>query len=277
VWQIRAVLVALATFAAASALLIVVPGPDNVLIVRDALRYGRFVALRTAAGTLTGVVIWVLAAAFGLSALLAASRVGYDSLRLLGAAYLVWLGVGSLRARGRVALDVRSTPDLSFATGRTGYLMGIVSNLVNPKTGVFFIAFFPAFIPRGSSIEATSLLFGALFFLEAAAWFGVVIWLVSRLAAWLSQRRVQRRLDQDQRAALDRLRRPRDHRAALIVNAGGDLLGVATLRRPAGGAPITRAQPPAPACRRAARGTAGGAAVPVGSTRRSPPARRALA
>ena len=195
-WHSRPVLVAITTFAAASALLIALPGPDNVLVIRNALRYGRFVGLRTAAGTLTGVVIWVMAAAFGLSALLAASRIGYDGLRFLGAAYLVWLGVGSLRSRGRVAFDLTSMSDRSDATGRAGYLMGVVSNLANPKTGAFFIAFVPAFIPRGSSIETTSLLFGALFVVEAAAWFAVLIWLVSQLASWLSQRRVQRRLEQ---------------------------------------------------------------------------------
>ena len=187
---------AVATFAAASALLIVLPGPDNVLVVRNALRYGRFVGLRTAAGTLTGVVVWVLAAAFGLSALLAASRIGYDGLRVLGAAYLVWLGVGSLRSRGPVTLDGTPTSDQPPTTGRAGYLMGVITNLANPKTGVFFIAFFPTFIPHGSSIEATSLLFGALFVVEAAAWFAVLIWLVSQSASWLSRRHVQRRLEQ---------------------------------------------------------------------------------
>jgi threonine/homoserine/homoserine lactone efflux protein len=74
--------------------------------------------------------------------------------------------------------------------------MGVLSNLANPKTGVFFIAFFPAFIPRGSSIEAVSLLFGALFIVEATAWFAVLIWLVSHSAPWLGQPRVQRRLEQ---------------------------------------------------------------------------------
>lgn len=131
-WHSCLVVVAVATFAATSALLIVLPGPDNVLVVRNALRYGRFVGLRTAAGTLTSVVIWVLAAAFGLSALLAASRIGYDGLRVLGAIYLVWLGIGSLRSRGRAAFsDVTSLSEGLPATGRVGYLMGVVSNLAN--------------------------------------------------------------------------------------------------------------------------------------------------
>ena len=197
-WHSRRVVVALATFAAASALLIVLPGPDNLLVVRNSLRHGRLVGLRTAAGTLTGVAIWVLAAAFGLSALLASSRIGYDCLRVIGAIYLVWLGIGSLRSRGRAAFDeVRPLVARSgAATGRAGYVMGVISNLANPKTGVFFIAFFPAFIPRGGSIETTSLLFGALFIAEAAAWFAVLIWLVSRSASWLSEHRAQRRLEQ---------------------------------------------------------------------------------
>ena len=190
-------LIAIPAFMAASALLIVLPGPDNALVVRNALRHGRAIGLRTAAGTLTGVLAWVVAAAFGLSALLRASEIGYDLLRFLGAAYLIWLGVGSLRPRGRTSFSTgRGHRRMLDAGGRAGYLMGVVTNLANPKTGVFFIVFFPAFIPRGSSVEATSLLFGALFVLEAAAWFAVLLWGVSRLTVWLHRPRVQRRIEQ---------------------------------------------------------------------------------
>ena len=73
--------------------------------------------------------------------------------------------------------------------------MGVASDLANPKTGVFFIALFPAFIPHGSPVEATSLLFGALFALEAAAWFAALLWLVSRTTTWLDRSRVQRRIE----------------------------------------------------------------------------------
>ncbi len=189
-------LVAVATFVAASALLIALPGPDNALVVRNALRHGPAIGLRTAAGTLTGVLVWVVAAACGLSALLQASRIGYDVLRCVGAAYLVWLGVGSLRSRGRASWDGDRSPERGAARGRAGYLMGVASNLANPKTGVFFIAFFPAFIPRGRSVELTSLLFGALFVCETAAWFAALLWLVSRTTVWLHRPRVQRRIEQ---------------------------------------------------------------------------------
>ena len=191
--------VALATFAAASALLIVLPGPDNMLVVRNALRHGRFVGLRTAAGTLTGVAIWVLGAASGISALLSASRIGYDVLRVLGVAS-TWCGWGSGPCdptAGRPSMTSGPCPTAQqLRVAVPGYVMGVLSNLANPKTGAFFIALFPAFIPRGSSVEATSLLFGALFLVEAAAWFAILIWLVSQSAAWVSKHRVQRRLEQ---------------------------------------------------------------------------------
>ena len=190
-------LVAAVTFMAASALLIVLPGPDNALVVRNSLRHGRASGLRTAAGTLTGVLVWVGAAAFGLSALLRASEIGYDALRFGGAVYLIWLGVGSLRSRCHASLgEDRENHRAPDGGDRAGYLMGVVTNLANPKTGVFFIAFFPAFIPRGSSVEVTSLLFGGLFALEAAAWFGTLLWGVSRLTAWLDRPRIQRRIEQ---------------------------------------------------------------------------------
>jgi threonine/homoserine/homoserine lactone efflux protein len=190
------VLVAVATFMAASALLIVLPGPDNALVLRNALRHGRTIGVRTSAGTLTGVLLWVVAAALGLSALLRASEVGYDLVRFLGAAYLIGLGLSSLQSRGMTPSDgEHEHRRMSGAGGRAGYLMGVLTNLANPKTGVFFIAFFPAFIPRGSSVESTSLLFGALFVLEAAAWFAVLLWGVSRFAAWLHRPRVQRRME----------------------------------------------------------------------------------
>lgn len=190
--------VAVTTFAAAAALLILVPGPDNTLVIRNALRYGRPVGVRTAAGTLTGVLIWVAAAALGLSALLATSRVGYDALRYAGAAYLAWLGIASLRSAGKASVDINV--DLGGSrwshSGRVGYLTGVATNLANPKVGVFFVAFLPAFIPHGSPVGLTSLLLGVVFAIEAGLWFAVLLWLVGRATAWLRRPRVQRRLEQ---------------------------------------------------------------------------------
>lgn len=185
---------AIVTFAAAAALLILVPGPDNALVVRNALRGGQRFGQATAAGVLTGLLLWAAAAALGLSALLQASRTGYDILRYAGAVYLVWLGLNSLRSRRP---DAAADEQAAKSPGpiRLGYLTGVTTNVVNPKVGIFFITFLPAFVPQGEPVGAISLLFGAMFVIETAAWFALLLWLVGRGSAWLRQARVQRRLE----------------------------------------------------------------------------------
>ena len=125
---------ALLGFAAASTLLILAPGPDSMLVMRNTMRAGRKAGYITACGTMSGLTIWALAAALGLSALLRVSQVGYDVLRFAGAGYLVWLGVTSLGLRRRAAgPKVPATRrGRSGGTGGRAYVNGLLSNLVNP-------------------------------------------------------------------------------------------------------------------------------------------------
>ena len=90
---------AIVTFTFAAVLIVLLPGPDTLVVLRSLLRHGRVRAALTVAGVLTGLAVWVTAAALGLSALLRASETGYTVLRVVGAVYLVWLGVQTLRAR----------------------------------------------------------------------------------------------------------------------------------------------------------------------------------
>ena len=193
-------LTALAGFAAAATLLILAPGPDTMLVMRNALRGGRRVGLCTAAGTLTGLLSWAVAAALGLSSLLAASRLGYDVLRLVGAAYLIWLGVTSLWPRRaktvRNGAGVDRERERSVASGLPrAYLNGVISNVCNPKIGVFFVAFLPGFIPSGVSVRDFSFLLGVWFALETGVWLAVIIWMVVRGVGWLRRPRMQRLLE----------------------------------------------------------------------------------
>jgi RhtB (resistance to homoserine/threonine) family protein len=192
------VLTAMVTFTFAAGLIVLLPGPDTLVVLRNLLRHGRRRAALTVAGVLTGLAVWVCAAAFGLSALLRASHDAYAALRIAGAAYLIWLGVQSLRAR-RPALG---TPDelARPATGRggllgTGYGAGLATDLLNPKVGVFFVTFLPAFVPHGRPVGATSILFGAIFIVETAAYFAVLLVLAGRITGWMRDPRIQRRLD----------------------------------------------------------------------------------
>lgn len=189
----------LAAFAVAAALVVLLPGPDTLVVVRSILRGGRRQGILTALGNLCGLAIWVIAAALGLAAMLRASEVGYDVLRVVGAGYLVWLGIQAWRSRGTVAEQPHGPPH-GQPHGRggilgTGFRAGILTNLLNPKVGVFFVAFLPGFIPRGAPVGPTSLLLGAVFVALTALYWVVLLGLAGAVIRWMSTPAVRRRID----------------------------------------------------------------------------------
>jgi len=185
------VLLDVAAFALASVLIVMLPGPDTLVIVRGIVRGGRRRGLTTAAGILCGLGLWVAAAVLGLAAMLRASEIGYEVLRVVGAAYLVWLGIQALRKRGR------DTDAASPRGGvlRTGFAAGLLTDLLNPKVGVFFVTFLPGFVPHGYAVGPTSLIFGAMFIVETAIYCVVLLVLAGRVSGWMSAPRMRRRLD----------------------------------------------------------------------------------
>jgi threonine/homoserine/homoserine lactone efflux protein len=187
------VLGALVAFTLAGALIVLLPGPDTMMFLRSLVRGGRRQATLTAAGALTGLAVWVCAAALGLSALLRASHDGYLALRLAGAAYLIWIGVQSLRSRG-VAPRPDGKPSRAGVLG-TGYLAGLTTDLLNPKVGVFFVTFLPSFVPHGAPVGPTCLLFGAIFISEGAAFYAALLTASRGVTRWMTDTKVRRRLD----------------------------------------------------------------------------------
>jgi threonine/homoserine/homoserine lactone efflux protein len=190
---------ALLAFALAATLLIIAPGPDSMLVMRNTLRGGRRAGWVTAAGTMSGLLVWAVSAALGLTALLRVSRVGFDVVRIAGAAYLIWLGVSSLgliRRRNAARGHARETPAGPVpALWAHVYLNGVLSNLLNPKIGVFFVAFLPGFTPARVPVTMFTLGLGLWFTAETGAWLGVLAWLVARGADWLRRSAVQRWLE----------------------------------------------------------------------------------
>ena len=186
-------LTAAVTFSLAAAAIVLLPGPDTMLMLRAVAAAGRGGAVRTAAGILTGLTIWMTAASLGLAALLHASEVGYTVLRVLGAAYLLLLGVQTLRRR--------SGPDRKGVLG-TGYAAGLTCNLFNPKVGVFFVTFLPGFVPSGASVAASSLVFGGIYVVETVVYFAVLLVSVERLTRWLRDDRTRRRIERVSGAVL---------------------------------------------------------------------------
>jgi threonine/homoserine/homoserine lactone efflux protein len=150
----------LAVFAVAAVTLLVIPGPAVLYIVSRSVGQGRAAGLASVCGIHVGSLLHVAAAALGLSALLVSSALAYDTVRYLGAAYLVWLGVQRLLARDQ---DAGHAGAARQRLGRV-FAQGVVVNVLNPKTALFFFAFLPQFVDAaGGSVPLQVAVLGATF------------------------------------------------------------------------------------------------------------------
>jgi threonine/homoserine/homoserine lactone efflux protein len=158
----------LLAFISVSIVVAVVPGPDMALIARNVVRHGRSAGFATSFGICTGILGWALAAGFGVSALLATSAVAFTALKLAGAAYLIYLGVTTLRDRDGPA--VAGTNGRAELPRRRAFLQGLLSALLNPKLGVFFLTLLPQFIAPGDPVTLRALQLAVLFDLIGLTW-----------------------------------------------------------------------------------------------------------
>jgi len=181
-------------FLGVSVVVIVTPGPDTALTVRNTVLGTRRTGLLTALGVATGQAIRTLAAAGGIAALLVASEPAFLAVKFAGAAYLVWLGAQSLRAALR-----RTDPPRSHATARapramtaaTAYRQGVVSDLGNPKMAAFFTSLLPQF----DTSFAGMLALGLVFCLITFAWLAVYATAVAKAGEVLRRPRIRRTID----------------------------------------------------------------------------------
>ena len=147
-------------FVTGAAVLLVIPGPAVTYVVSRSIGHGRAAGLVSALGIVTGTLCHVVAAALGISALLASSAVAFQFVKYLGAAYLVYLGIKTLRRKDEQLVEA--------ATGETKlirlYGQGLLVNVLNPKTGLFFLAFLPQFVdPTRGHVTLQILQLGILF------------------------------------------------------------------------------------------------------------------
>ncbi len=210
-------------FAAFAALITIIPGLDTMLVVRAAALGGWRSGLAAGLGIGTGVLCWATASGLGITALLTASRVGYDVLRWLGAGYLCYLGVRALLRKPVELAAVSFAPSRGSVGGarlarrhlgrsgrsaiasqnpappalpRGAFRTGLATNLLNPKIGVFYLSVLPQFIPHGVHPLLASVLLGLLHDVEGMIWFALLVLVVGRAAALLARPTVRRRLDQ---------------------------------------------------------------------------------
>jgi threonine/homoserine/homoserine lactone efflux protein len=196
-------------FAGAALLLAMAPGPATATLLRQTIRYGRRRGAATVAGIESGVLFWAVTASAGLSALLAASTVAYDVLRIVGAIVLLGLGAQALvRSRKEqentellqphdVQLDGGGSPPPSVARrgGWSAYRAGLVTNVANPKAGVFAISFLPQFIPHGYPVLPTGLLLAAVWVICDSAWYLTLTAIVHGARRMFSRGVVRQRLE----------------------------------------------------------------------------------
>jgi threonine/homoserine/homoserine lactone efflux protein len=176
-------------FAGASLALLAIPGPAVIYVVTRSLDQGRAAGIVSMLGVETGTFAYALAAAAGLTGLIAASEVGFTVVRYAGAAYLVYLGVRKWRERDE--------PQERSASARSRlYLRGLLVQLLNPKIAIFFLAFLPQFVDDAHGPVATQVLvLGTLFTLLAVLSDGAYVLLAGALGCWLrGGRRARRRL-----------------------------------------------------------------------------------
>jgi threonine/homoserine/homoserine lactone efflux protein len=169
--------------------MIVIPGPDFAIVVKNGLVGGPRLALPTAIGAACGLVIWGVLAAAGIAAVLASSAVVFAAIKLAGALYLIVVGVLSLRQRHHLRDEVVSHAPSSRWRG---FLQGFLCDLVNPKSGILYVALIPQFLPTARLSDI--LVLAGVNNVLALIWFIVVAFCVGSLRTWLGGR-VQRWLE----------------------------------------------------------------------------------
>lgn len=170
------------TFIGASVLLTLAPGPDILFVIGQGIAHGTRAAMLTALGLCSGLLAHTTAAALGVSAVFHTSALAFQSLKLAGAAYLLYLAWKTVRASGEGQAD--DTPRLPAATL---FRRGIVMNLLNPKVSLFFLAFLPQFVSADGNIPAQMALLGLIFITQALAVFCAVSLFAGRLGPCLLQ------------------------------------------------------------------------------------------
>lgn len=181
-------------FLPAGVLLNLTPGQDTMFIVGQSLNGGLRSGVAAAVGISVGSILHTVAAAFGLSAILATSTLAFTVVKLVGAAYLIYLGAKLFFAK-MPAHQAVDSPKLAIANQRSAFLQGILTNVLNPKVALFFLAFLPQFIdPAANTKTVAFLALGATFIATGLIWCLVLAIAAARLQAFLVRKPSVRRL-----------------------------------------------------------------------------------
>jgi threonine/homoserine/homoserine lactone efflux protein len=181
----------LLAFVGVCVLLSVTPGPDMAVVTKNALAHGRRGVVLTTTGIALALLVWIVATAAGLSALLRASSDALFVLKLAGAAYLAYLGVRTLIESRRSPADLLASVPPA-APDHAIFRQGFLSAMTNPKLGVFFVTFLPQFVAPGQAILPRLFMLGAIFAVIGWSWLNVYGLFVTRIRAFITAPRVRK-------------------------------------------------------------------------------------
>jgi threonine/homoserine/homoserine lactone efflux protein len=174
----------LVTFFAASVLLALAPGPDNIFVLTQSALHGKLAGLLVTLGLCTGLIVHTTAVAFGVAVIFQASALAFTALKLCGAGYLLYLAWGAWRA---TATKINAGSGVGLSRGKL-YRRGIIMNVTNPKVSIFFLAFLPQFAdPARGSLTLQMVLLGGIFILATILIFGAIALLAGTLGSWLTR------------------------------------------------------------------------------------------
>jgi len=175
-------------FVGVAALLTITPGSDMALVTRNALTRGRGAAFLTSLGICLGCLIHAIASSAGLSAILSRSAEAFQIVKLIGAGYLIFLGVRTLATRAEAAAFIAPR-------GVSNFSEGLLTNILNPKVALFYLTFLPQFIGPGEPVLRKSILLASVHITMGLVWLTAYAAFLDRLGGVLSRSRVKRRME----------------------------------------------------------------------------------
>ncbi|MHC8520925.1 LysE family transporter [Rossellomorea marisflavi] len=175
-------------------LMVVIPGADTMLLMKNTLSYGPKAGRFTVLGMLSGLSFWTGIAILGLSVVIAKSVVLFTTIKYLGAAYLIYLGIKSLITKQTLAVDqMESSADVPIDRGyhKKSFMQAMLSNVLNPKTVIVYITIMPQFINLNGHVNQQLIILASILTGLAAAWFLILVYVVDYAKKWLNEKKHQ--------------------------------------------------------------------------------------
>lgn len=187
----------LLTYMSIAAMMVVIPGADTMLLVKNTLRYGPKAGRYTVLGMATGLSFWTLIAILGLSVIIAKSVILFSTIKYLGAAYLIYLGIKSFFAKSAFSLEeiqaqANAPTHSSNKHNKESFMQALLSNVLNPKTVLVYITIMPQFIDLSKNVNQQLIMLASILTVFAVLWFLTLVYVIDYAKKWLNNPKFQK-------------------------------------------------------------------------------------